>query len=314
MKEDFLHYIWKHQLFSKRNICTTAHKELFIQSIGLHNHNSGPDFFNAKIQIEDLVWVGNVEIHVKASDWYLHRHEIDVNYDTVILHVVWEDDVAVFDQNNQQIPTIEISNFISKDIFENYQRLFAQKLRWIPCEKLINSVDSFVIDNWKTRLYLERLEAKSKLIDVLLLASNNDYEAVLFKLLMKNFGLKVNGDSFLNLANSIDFSIIRKEQNDILKLSALLFGQAGFLNDTIEEAYYLELKAEFVYLAHKYTLETLNVNQFQFFKIRPSNFPTIRISQLATVYHQNQSLFSRLMRFTKVEEFYELFDVRLNEF
>ncbi|MFT4575590.1 MAG: hypothetical protein ACI9SI_000500 [Polaribacter sp.] len=314
MKEDFLHYIWKHQMFSKRDLVTTEAKKVSIQSVGLHNHNSGPDFFNAKIEIENLVWAGNVEIHVKSSDWYLHKHESDVNYDTVVLHVVWKDDVEIFDKSNQPLPTIEISNFISKDVLGNYHRLFSKELRWIPCEKLIHTVDSFVVNNWKTRLYFDRLDAKSKLIDDLLLVSNNDYEAVLFKLLMKNFGLKINGDSFLNLANSIDFSVIRKEQNNVLKLNALLFGQAGFLDTQIEEVYYLKLKSEYEFLKHKYTLKSINEKQFQFFKMRPSNFPTIRIAQLGAIYHQNQSLFSKLMNFTKLEEFYALFNVSLNEF
>jgi hypothetical protein len=314
MKEEFLHYIWKHQMFSKRNLVTTDNKSVIIQSVGLHNHNSGPDFFNAKIEIDNLVWVGNVEIHVKSSDWYLHRHESDVNYDTVVLHVVWKDDVEIFDKNNQPLPTVEISNFISKDVLENYHRLFSKELRWIPCEKLIRSVDSFAMNNWKTRLYFERLKAKSELIDVLLLTSNNDYEAVLFKLLMKNFGLKINGDSFLNLANSIDFSIIRKEQNNVLKLNALLFGQAGFLEQELEGSYFNLLKNEYAYLKHKHNVLPISNEQFQFFRMRPTNFPTIRIAQIAAVYHQHQSLFSKLMSFTKLEEFYNLFNVPLSEF
>jgi hypothetical protein len=314
MKEDFLHYIWKHQLFSNRQLILTEGKKVVVHSTGKHNHNSGPDFFNAKIEIADLIWAGNIEIHVKSSDWYLHQHEIDVNYETVILHVVWEHDVEVFDKNNKPLPTLKIADFISKEMIGNYHRLFSQKLRWIPCEKLINTVDSFVVDNWKTRLYIERLETKSMLIDNLLLQSNNDYEAVLFKLLMKNFGLKKNGDSFLNLANSIDFSLIRKEQNDALKLNALLFGQGGFLDDATEENYMNVLKAEFAYLQHKFNLLPVANGQFQFFKMRPSNFPTIRIAQIAAVYHQYQSLFSQLMNFTKLEEFYQLFDVRLDEY
>ena len=314
MKEDFLHYIWKHQMFSKRQLVLTDAKKVVVHSVGLHNHNSGPDFFNAKIEIVDLIWAGNVEIHVKSSDWYLHQHEIDSNYDSVILHVVWEHDVDVFDKNNMALPTLKLADFISKEMINNYSRLFSQKLRWIPCEKLINTVDSFVVENWKTRLYIERLEAKSMLIDDLLLQSNNDYEAVLFKLLMKNFGLKANGEAFLNLANSIDFSFIRKEQNDTLKLNALLFGQAGFLDDNSEENYKNELKNEYEYLKHKFNFFSITNGQFQFFKMRPSNFPTIRIAQIAAVYHQNQSLFSQLMNFTKLEEFYKLFDVRLDEY
>ena len=314
MKEEFIHYVWKHQMFSKKTLFTTEKKNVIVQSVGQHNHNSGPDFLNAKIEIENLIWFGNVEIHVNSSDWYLHQHETDVNYDTVVLHVVWNDDVEVFGSNNLPLPTVEISNFISKDVLKHYHRLFSQELRWIPCEKLIASVDSFVVEHWKTRLYFDRLDAKSKLIDDLLSKSNNDYEAVLFQLLMKNFGLKINGDAFLNLANSVDFSIIRKVQNDALKLNALLFGQAGFLIDEIEDAHYLELKSEYEFLKHKFKLRSMNESQFQFFKMRPTNFPTIRIAQITAVYHKYQSLFSELMKISDLERFYSLFTVDIDRF
>ena len=314
MKEEFLHYVWKHQLFAVKELVLTNAKKIRIRSAGMHNHQSGPDFFNAKIEMVNLIWAGNVEIHVKASDWYLHQHEIDESYDSVILHVVWEHDVDVFDKNNKPLPTLKMADFISKELLVNYQRLFSQKLQWIPCEKLITTVDYFVIENWKTRLYIERLEKKSTLIDALLLTSNNDYEAVLFQLLMKNFGLKTNGDAFLNLAHSIDFSIIRKVQNDALKLNALLFGQAGFLLEDSEENYERELKTEYLYLQHTFGLLPVANGQFQFFKMRPSNFPTIRIAQLAAIYHQHQSLFSLLMNFTTLEEFYKLFNVRVHPF
>jgi len=314
MKEDFLHYIWKHQMFSKRDLVTTAAKNVIIQSVGLHNQNSGPDFLNAKIEIENLVWAGNVEIHVRSSDWYLHQHESDVNYDTVVLHVVWVDDVEVFDKSNKPIPTLEISNFIQTNVLGSYHRLFSEDLRWIPCEKQIATVDSFVLENWKVRMYFDRLEAKSQVINSLLLRSNNNYEAVLFTLLLKNFGLNINGEAFLNLANSIDFSIIRKVQNDVLKLNALLFGQAGFLEDDVEEAYHKKLQKEYAYLQHKFKLLPMSNAQFQFFKMRPNNFPTIRIAQVVGVYHQHQSLFSKLMNIRSIEECYPLFNVSLNQF
>ncbi len=314
MKEDFLHYLWKHQLFSKDGLVTTTKKQVCVKSVGLHNTHEGPDFLNATIEIDGLVWFGHVEIHLKSSDWYEHHHQTDTNYHPVVLHVVWEDDVEVFDTCNQSLPTIEISHFISKDVLDNYQRLFSKEMRWIPCERLIGSVDSFLMDHWKTRLYVGRLEAKSELIDTLLLASNSDYEAVLFLLLMKNFGLKINGDAFFELGKSIHFSIVRKEQHNVLKLNALLFGQAGFLDAQIEDVYYTSLQSEYHYLKYKYKLKGLNDKMFQFFKIRPSNFPTIRIAQLAALYHQHQHLFSKLMHCTQLKQFYALFDVGVNSF
>ena len=205
MKEEFLHYVWKQQLFSKTSLKSVDLKSVEIIFPGFYNTNSGPDFLNAKIKIEQILWVGNLEIHVKSSDWYVHQHEKDSNYDAVILHVVWEDDVEVFSKNNQRLPTIEISNLVVNDVLLNYQELYSKQQRWIPCQNTINSVDSFVINNWKERLFFERLEDKSIVIQKLLKESNNDYEAVLFKLLAKNFGLKTNAEAFLNFANSYRF-------------------------------------------------------------------------------------------------------------
>jgi len=313
MKEDFLYYIWLHKLFSWVDLKTTQNEEIIIVKSGLHNHNSGPDFLNAQIKIDSILWGGNVEIHVKSSDWYLHNHETDANYDTVILHVVWEDDVAIFNQKNQQIPTLILKDLISKKLLDNYHNLSSKTQRWIPCEKQIAEVDAFLLNNWLERLYFERLEHKSELIEGLLKASNNDYEAVLFQLLAKNFGLKLNGESFLSLAKSIDFSIIRKERFDEQTLSALIFGQAGFLESNIEEIYHQKLKEEYAYLKHKYSLFPISNKQFQFFRMRPTNFPTIRIAQLIALFSKHQNLFSKLMENPKTD-YYVLFSVEVNDF
>ncbi len=314
MKEDFLHYIWKYKLFPVFNLQTSKEKRLKILNSGVHNLNSGPDFLNARIAIDDLVWAGNVEIHVKSSDWYLHNHEIDSNYDSVILHVVWEYDTEVFDNNNQPIPTLELNGLIAAGLLQKYQNLISKELRWIPCEKLIAITDSFVLDNWLERLYFERLEQKSLLIDELLATTNTDYEAVLFQLLAKNFGLQTNGDAFLKLAQSFQFSILRKERFDLLSLQALLFGQAGFLAEEIEDPYYKKLQESYVYLQSKHQLKPMHNKQFQFFRMRPTNFPTLRIAQLGAVYHAHQQLFSELMHFTKREDYYQFFSMALPDF
>ncbi|MDG1527775.1 MAG: DUF2851 family protein [Polaribacter sp.] len=314
MKEDFLHYVWMHQLFTKINLRSTESNQIEIISPGIHNSNSGPDFLNARIKIDDILWVGNLEIHVKSSDWYLHQHENDSNYDSVILHVVWEDDVEVFSKDNLSLPTLNISRIVAKDLLLNYQNLYSKEQRWIPCEKLIPTIDTFVLENWKERLFFERLEEKSILINQLLSDSNNDYEAVLFKLLAKNFGLKTNADAFLNLANSIDFFRVRKLQNDAFKLQALFFGQAGFLEESSEEKYVIKLKTEYEYLKHKFNLKPIHNGQFQFFRMRPTNFPTIRIAQLSSLYHKHQNLFSKLIETSDLKVFYQLFSVELNDF
>ena len=186
--------------------------------------------------------------------------------------------------------------------------------RWIPCERQINSVDDFVIDNWLERLYFERLENKSKVINKLLKRENNDFEALLFQLIAKNFGLKINGDAFLSLAQSLDFSIIRKERFYYESFMALLFGQAGFLDENIEESYHQNLKKEYKYLQHKYNLVSISKDNFQFFRMRPSNFPTIRIAQLVSLFHQQENLFSKVITVDSLNDFYKLFSIKIDDF
>tara|TARA_R110002126_G_scaffold277560_3_gene423564 strand:+ start:2030 stop:3301 length:1272 start_codon:yes stop_codon:yes gene_type:complete len=314
MNEDFLYYVWQYKLFSGGKLQTTENQEIYIKKAGMHNKNTGPDFLNAQIEIDHQIWVGNVEIHVKSSDWYLHKHEEDVNYDAVILHVVWEYDTAVFMKNNKALPTLELKNVVDKNLLSNYNALRYQKQYWIPCEKQIPTVSKFLIDNWLDRLYFERLEQKSTLIKALLVQCNADFEAVLFKLLAKNFGLKINGDAFLQLANAIDFSIIRKVRFDENELTALFFGQAGFLEDDLEEVYLQNLKTTYAYLKHKYKLKSIAKNTFQFFRMRPNNFPTIRIAQLASLYFTHQHLFSKLMHISKKDDFYQIFNFRISDF
>jgi len=314
MKEEFLHYVWKHKLFNTSKLRTTNHISLTILNFGFHNHNSGPDFLNSKIELNGQVWFGNVEIHLKSSDWYAHHHEEDENYDAVILHVVWEHDEDVYMKDNSPLPTLELKERVDHKLIEKYHHLQYKTQQWIPCEREMHSVSSFVLDNWFERLFIERLERKSIFIRKLLDDSNNDWEAVLFVMLAKNFGLKVNADAFLSLAKSISFKVLRKVQDDSVKLTALFFGQAGFLSEKIESSYHLSLKKEYEYLKHKHQLTPVSKNQFQFFRMRPSNFPTIRIAQLVGLYHKHQNLFSELMVVKNMIEVYELFKIEVDGF
>lgn len=314
MIEDFLHYLWKHKKIDVLNLKTTANETIEIVSAGEHNLNSGPDFFNAQLKIGNQLWAGNLEIHIKSSDWFLHNHETDKAYDNVILHVVWEHDTEVFRKNNTQIPTLELKNVVSKEILDNYHRLFNKKQKWINCENDFRNTDDFTINNWLERLYFERLERKSEDIEMLLKKYSNDWEAVLFIQLAKNFGLKVNGEAFLSLAKSIDFSVIRKMQSKLENLEALLFGQASLLESDVQDAYFLTLKKEYEFLKHKFKLSTQGVLPIQFFRLRPPNFPTIRLAQLASLYFKYQNLFSKIMSAKTKEAYYNLFSVSASEF
>jgi hypothetical protein len=311
MNEDFLQYVWKHKMFSKVDFKTTDNENLTILKSGLHNKNAGPDFLNAQLKIEDQIWVGNVEIHLKSSDWYLHNHEIDANYDAVILHVVWENDAVVFMRNNKPIPTLILKDAVHKGVLDNYKNLFSMPIKWIPCQNTIATIDEFTFDNWKECLIFERLERKSGEITILLAQEKNNFEAVLFQLLAKNFGLKVNGDSFLRLVQSIDFSILQKTSFDVHQFAALLFGQAGFLEDEVEDVYHHQLKTTYKYLSHKYKLQPIPNKQFSFFRMRPNNFPTIRIAQLVALFHKHQNLFSKLIAMQDLKDFYALFSVEI---
>lgn len=314
MQEDFLHYLWKHKKFNLLDLKTTVGEHISIVSIGQHNQNSGPDFFAAQIKIDNQLWAGNVEIHIKSSDWFVHNHETDKAYDNVILHVVWEYDTDVFRKDNSVIPILEIKQYVSKEALHNYQKLFSKSQKWINCENDFATVNDFVIQNWLERLYFERLERKSHDIEKLLKISSNNWEEVLFKMLAKNFGLKVNGEAFFSISNSFDFSVVRKQQSKVMSLEALFFGQAGLLEGDNQDVYYLELAQEYKFLKQKFNLSNQNVTPLQFFRLRPPNFPTIRLSQLAMLYHEQQNLFSKIMVAKSIGELYKLFTVSTSTF
>jgi len=314
MQEDFLHYIWKFQKFSKTDLNTQDNDSIEIVNQGSHNLDSGPDFFSAQIRIGEQLWVGNVEIHLKSSDWYAHRHEIDTAYDNVILHVVWQHDVDVFRKDNTVIPTLELKNRIDNSTLSSYNKLFSGKKNWIPCEDSFGEVDDFVLQNWLERLYFERLENKSDLIFELLEHSKNDWEAVLFMVLAKNFGLKNNGQSFLSMARSFDFSVLRKLQKNQTQIEALLIGQAGLLETESDGDYFNKLKTEYQFIKNKFQLENRDVLPAQFFRLRPVNFPTIRLAQMAALYFVNHQLFSKVISAKNKEEIYKLFNSSASEF
>ncbi len=313
MKEDFLHYLWKFKKFDSLNLKTFNGEEITIINVGQYLELAGPDFFNAQIVISNQKWAGNVEIHLKSSDWYVHHHERDEAYENVILHVVWEHDAEIFRSNNSEIPVLELKKYVDSATIANYQSLISPK-SWIFCEKQIKEIDEFVFKNWQERLFFERLERKSKPIYELLNQTNNDWEAVLFCLLAKNFGLNTNGEIFLKIAQSIPFSIVRKESFEVENLEALLFGNAGLLDVEKEDNYFKDLKFRYFYLLHKYQIERKLFEPVQFFKHRPDNFPTIRLSQLANLYLSQQNLFSIISASNSVNSIYETFDISTSNY
>ncbi len=313
MKEEFLHYIWRHKKFDFKSLQTSRGEKLTIENVGSYLENAGPDFFNGQITIDGQKWAGNVELHLKSSDWYLHHHEKDSAYENVILHVVWDHDVDVFRKNNVEIPVLILKDYVSTDFIANFQNLTTPK-SWIYCENQIRNVDGFTYSNWLERLFIERLERKQKPIEELFQNLNKDWEAVLFCLLAKNFGLNTNGIAFLDLAQNIPFSIVRKEASEAINLEALFFGFSGMLDSEKEDLYYKELQNRFGYMVLKHQLDFKRTVPLQFFKLRPDNFPNIRLSQLANVFSKNQQLFSDCIQVKSIKELTKIFDVAVSEY
>lgn len=313
MKEDFLHHVWQFKKFDIANLKTTKGESIQILNSGQYLQLTGPDFFNAQLIIGNQKWAGNVEIHLKSSDWYVHNHEKDSNYDSVILHVVWEYDLPIFRKDDSEIPTLELKEYVALADLHKYQFLVSQK-SWIYCENEIGNVDDFIFKNWQERLFFERLERKSQLIFELAEISNHDWEAVLFCLLAKNFGLNTNGEMFYKIAKSIPFSVVRKESYSLESLEALLFGQANLLSQDFQDNYAKELQKSYNYLVLKYQLCEKVFGLVEFFKHRPDNFPTIRLAQLANLYFHQKNLFSLVMNGTSINELYQIFNVGVSQY
>ncbi len=311
MREDLLHFVWKYKKLPINELRASNNDDISILDSGTHNVLAGPDFFNAKIRINDQLWAGNVEIHVKSSDWYRHHHEKDPNYNNVILHVVWEDDVPVLRNDGSIIPTLELKEYIATTLLSSYQELFNKKeIAFINCEKDIKETDNFTFKNWLERLYFERLEQKSELVFNLLHASQNDWEKVLFILLLKSFGLNTNGDSFFSIAQAMNFKVVRKLQHEVFKMESLFFGTAGFLEDnSIQDTYYLNLQKEYGFLKNKFGLEPKGIQKSYFSKLRPANFPTIRLSQFANLVATRPNFFSSIISAKSISELYSIFKI-----
>lgn len=301
MNEKLLHYIWKFQLYNKNNLRTTDNKHLDIIHPGFHNHHQGPDFSDARIRYDDTVWVGNIELHVNSSDWLMHRHDEDENYKNVILHVVWNHDSQI----QVVFPTIELKSLVPKILLGKYELLMNTD-ESIPCKNHLNLVDEIVITKWKETLLFERLHQKASRIFEHLNANNNNWEEVCWWLLARNFGNSVNSDSFENIVKTIPYTILLRHKHNLLHLESLLLGQAGLLKERFTDQYAIELKTEYLFLKNKYRLNDPKIS-VKFLRMRPANFPSIRLVQLAAFLFQNESFFSKIINAESVTELKSMF-------
>lgn len=289
--EKLLHYVWKHRLFPLTPLATTQGQEVEVIDPGLHNSNAGPDFFNAKVRIGGTLWVGNVEVHDKASDWYSHRHDRDAAYDNVVLHVVGDADTDVTTANGGRPPQLVLP--VPQTVSDNYAELLSTD-SYPPCYRVIGSLPRLTVHSWMSALQTERLQQKTEAIEQRVKAAEGAWERAFFTTLARNFGFGVNGDAFEAWANALPLDAAAHHRDDPFQIEALFLGQAGLLNvsavaerrqiETAADSYFQRLSKEYNYLAHKFRLTPMDGRQWRFLRLRPQNFPYIRIAQLVHLY------------------------------
>jgi hypothetical protein len=282
------------KLLDNNNLSTTTGSQIRIISTGEHNTDAGPDFQQARIKIDETIWVGNVEIHLRSSDWRSHHHHKDKAYDNVILHVVYVDDDPVLRQDGSKVPCIEIRERYDPAIYENYQSLMQSPL-WIPCELQIKKVNDITINQWLHRLMAERLEEKIQPILHTLEENENNWEQTFYEFVAMAYGSKVNAEPFRLLARSLPVKVLARHKNNLFQLEALLFGTAGFLNEQYSDSNPEELRKEWSFLQKKYGLQSLQKHLWKFLRLRPANFPTVRIAQMAQLIFKSAHLFSKIL-------------------
>ncbi len=311
MKEDLLHFVWQHQYFDKAGLVTTSGEPINIINPGFPHIDAGPDFAQAKIKIGDIEWNGHVEIHVKSSDWDRHGHSADQAYQNVILHVVWEDDTPVAYTNSGLIPTLELRHRIKPSLLRDSSALLKSDTR-IACADSIQLINSLTRISMVERALMSRLELKSKEVLLLLKTNDGDWEETTYQWLARHMGFKKNSEALFRLAQQLPLKIIRKHHQEITQLEALLFGLSGFLKTEPEDEYSKKIQEEYVYLSKKYGLASKEMStvEWKFLRLRPANFPTIRLGQLAQMLSGNPNLFSQLIETTDIKAIGRMFKVK----
>ena len=290
--EQLLHYVWKHKIFPLKELKTTTGQQVEVIDTGLANTDAGPDFFNAKLKLDGVLWIGNIEIHERSSDWFKHGHHADAGYNSVILHIASEIDTEISRSNGERIPQIQL--ICPEAVRTNYKELL-ETASYPPCYRIIPLLSPFTAHSWMTALQMERFEQKATLLNERLKRCQGNWEDAFFITLARNFGFGLNGDAFETWAHRLPFRAVDKHRNDLFQIEAIFFGQAGILEDSDGDGYYLRLKKEYTYLQHKFGLIPMDASLWRFLRLRPANFPHIRIAQLACLYHRAYGLLSRIM-------------------
>lgn len=313
MNEALLHTIWKYKLLGQSQFKGSRGEDIEVISIGEHNQDSGPDFFNSKIRINDIVLAGNVEIHIKTSDWLKHNHQNDKSYDNLVLHVVYEHDKELSQNEQFNVSVLELKDYIKPSLLEQYNELQLSK-QPIACGKAITQISDLKWKSWLDRLAISRLEEKTAYIEHLFEYAKHNHEDTLYLLFFRNFGFKINNDPFELLGKFLPYSILKKYADQPMQTEALLFGVAGLLDNLFDDKYPKQLQNEFEFLKHKYRLQSIKKEQWKFSKTRPVNFPTIRISQLAGLIGKQTSLYHLIEQKPDLQTIRHYFEVEPNPY
>ena len=308
MNEHLLQFIWQHLYFNRDNLQTVSHEPVTVKAQGLRNTNQGPDFLHATINVNHVTWVGNVELHLKTSDWAKHGHTNDPHYQNIILHVVYEHD----QKEVNSIPVLELKNRISTSLLQRYEQFMLQD-NFIPCSKQANDVNEIIWSSWKERMIAERLQQKSEHITAILNNTQQHWEETFWQFLARCFGTPLNADAFEAVAQTIPVTLLAKHKKQIHQLEAMLMGQAGLLNEKFREDYPVMLQKEYRFLQGKYKLKPVK-QPLHFLRMRPSNFPTIRLAQLAMLVHQSSHLFSKVLEAKTIDAIRNMLAVTANDY
>ncbi len=312
MTEDFLYFIWQYKTY-QGELLTTDGKEITVVNPGILNLDSGPDFSASKLIIGDTEWNGSVEMHVKSSDWIKHNHNTDPSYDSVILHVVYEHDMEITTKGGNKLDVLELKGKFKISPYSKYKDLQAG-LSWIPCASQIKNIDKFKLHSWLDRLLIERLERKTEQIEQSLASTNHNWEQSFYMALARNFGFNTNADPFEQLARSTPLDILAKYKDDIFQIEAILFGQSSLINPNINDEYSTKLNNEYLFLQKKHNLESVYSYQWKFMRMRPVNFPTIRIAQFASLVCNSSHLFSKIIKTEKLSDLKKLFNINVSDY
>lgn len=315
MNESFLHFVWQFQYFDKDDLRCTLGDAISIFDPGYKNTHSGPDFYNAKLKLGSISWAGSVEIHIQSSGWREHRHHEDPAYENVVLHVVWNEDEIILRSDGTPLPTLVLQSRVSKDLLLRYKRIVHSRHK-IPCAGRLEEVSSLVRLSMLDKAVVARLEKKAGIVLECLLRNNGDWEETTYQILCRTFGFNVNADPFLQLAQALPYKVVRKHGDRLDQIEALIFGQAGFLEEPVTDEYYTHLRREYRLLQKKYGLARSQMRrvQWRFLRMRPANFPTVRMAQLASLLFRQKNLFASAFGVRSLRDLQLVFAVRPSEY